>query len=218
MHRNDHRPEDYAEINGGSMSAHLGLDLSKSSTGWCLWVEGTPMPRYGHWQLGSEWTTEGGCYAKLHRNLSDLYKVAPFETIFFEEPLNPGHLTGATSLNTIWLMSGLAAHVQSFGHIKRVRQVKPVNVERWRRDFIGDMVVREVKAGVRRRRKAGEKVSGTDQLKRLTIERCRQLGMAPRKNDEADSIGVLTYGLLLNGITPPWLAAETLRAPLGAVA
>lgn len=192
--------------------AYLGLDLSKSSTGWAFWTPGTDAPRYGNWQLGSEWTTEGGVYAKLHRNLSDLHKVMPFTHLYFEEPINPGHLTGNTSINTIWLLSGLAAHAQSFGHIKRCRMVKAVNVERWRKDWIGDMVVREVKAGTRRRRKQGDtKASSTDQLKRLTIERCRQLGFAPRKSDEADAIGILNYGILLDGVTPPWLSAETLR-------
>ncbi|MBB4859652.1 hypothetical protein HNO88_002981 [Novosphingobium chloroacetimidivorans] len=199
--------------------SYLALDLSKSSTGWALWAPGSDAPRYGHWQLGSEWTTEGGCYAKLHRNLSDLHKVAGFTHLYFEEPINPGHLTGNTSIATIWLLSGLAAHAQSFGHIKRCRIVKAVNVERWRKDFIGDMVVREVKAGTRRRRKAGDsKASSTDQLKKLVIERCKQFGFAPRKNDEADAIGILTYSLLLDGVTPPWIANETLRPALQGVA
>jgi len=195
--------------------SYLALDLSKSSTGWALWNPAWDRPRFGHWQLGSEWTTEGGVYAKLHRNLSDLHKVCAFTNLYFEEPINPGHLTGNTSIATIWLLSGLAAHAQSFGHIKRCRIVKAVNVERWRKDFIGDMVVREVKAGTRRKRKAGDtKASSTDQLKKLVIERCRQLGFAPRKNDEADALGILTYAVLLDGVTPPWLSAETLRAPL----
>ncbi|CDO34067.1 hypothetical protein [Novosphingobium sp. KN65.2] len=193
------------------MSGYLALDLSKTSTGWALWVPGTDAPRYGHWQLGSQWTTDGGVYAKLHRNLSDLHKVMPFENLYFEEPINPAHLSGSTSIQTVWMLGGLAAHAQSFGHIKRCRIVKAVNIERWRKDFIGDMVVREVKAGVRRKRKAGEKASATDQLKRLTIERCRQYGFTPRKNDEADAIGILTYSILLDGVTPPWVSAETLR-------
>ena len=195
--------------------SYLALDLSKSSTGWALWEEGTDTPRYGHWQLGNEWTSEGAVYAKLHRCMSDLYKLTGFTNLYFEEPISPGHLQGGTTAQTIWMLGGLAAHAQSFGHIKRCRIVKAVNVERWRKDFIGDMVVREIKAGVRRRRKQGDnKASATDQLKRLVIERCRQFGFTPRKNDEADAIGILTYAILLNGVTPPWLADETLRAPL----
>lgn len=197
---------------GDFQLSYLALDLSKSSTGWALWAEGTDAPRYGNWQLGSEWTTEGGVYAKLHRNLSDLHKVMPFSHVYFEEPINPAHLSGFTNIQTIWMLGGLAAHVQSFAHIKRCRMCKPVNVERWRRDFIGDMVVREVKAGTRRRRKQGDaKASSTDQLKRLTTERCRQFGFNPRKSDEADALGILTYSLLLDGVTPPWVANETLH-------
>ena len=194
---------------------HLALDLSKSSTGWALWRDGWDTPRYGHWTLGSEFTTDGQVYAKLHRNLADLFKVSTFDRLYFEEPINPAHLTGNTSIATIWLLSGLAAHAQSFGYAKRCRMVKAVNVERWRKDFIGQMVVNQVRAGVRRARKGGDtKASATDKLKRLVIERCQQLGMAPRKNDEADAIGILTYSLLLDGITPPWLAAETLQPAL----
>ena len=198
------------------MSGYCALDLSKSSTGWAHWDPATDAPRYGHWQLGSEWTTEGAVYAKLHRNLSDLHKVAGFENLYFEEPISPGHLQGGTTAQTIWMLGGLAAHAQSFGHIKRCRIVKAVNVERWRKDFIGDMVVREVKAGIRRRRKAGDsKASATNDLKKLVMERCRQFGFSPRKNDEADALGILTYSILLDGVTPPWLAAETLRPQLG---
>lgn len=199
--------------------SYLALDLSKSSTGFALWNPARDKPIYGSWKLGSEYSSDGQVYAKLHRRMADLFKVEPFEKLFFEEPINPAHLTGNTSIQTIWLLSGLAAHAQSFGHAKRCRLVKSVNVERWRKDFIGDMVVREVKAGVRRRRKAGDdKASSTDLLKRLTIERARQLGFEPRKNDEADALGILTYSILLDGVTPPWLANEVLRQPLGAVA
>jgi len=195
--------------------SYFALDLSKSCTGWALWNGTSAMPVYGHWTLGGEYSTEGQVYAKLHRNLSDMFKVERFERLYFEEPLNPAHLTGNTSITTIWLLSGLAAHAQSFGAIKRCRIVKAVNVERWRKDFIGDMVVREVKAGVRRRRKAGDdRASSRDQLKKLTVERCRQLGMNPRKVDEADAIGILTYSILLDGVTPPWLSNEVLRVPL----
>jgi hypothetical protein len=199
--------------------SYLALDLSKSSTGWALWTPGTDAPRYGHWVLGSEYTSNGGVYAKLHRCMSDLHKVMGFEKLYFEEPITPGQLQGGTTVQTIWLLSGLASHAQSFGHIKRCRIVKEVNVERWRKDFIGDMVVREVKAGTRRRRKAGDtKASSTNLLKKLVIERCKQFGFAPKTNDEADAIGILTYAILLDGITPPWLAAETLRPQLGSAA
>lgn len=191
--------------------SYLALDLSKKNTGWAIWDGQSDRPRSGSWTLGSEFSSDGQVFGKLHRCLSDLYKVMPFERLYFEEPINPAQLQGGTNIQSIRILSGLAAHAQSFAAVKRLRAVKEINISTWRRDFIGDMVVKQVNAGVRAKRKAGGKASGTDQLKRLTIERCRQLGMDPRSNDESDAIGILTYAVLLNGETPPWLANETLR-------
>lgn len=201
------------------MTTYLSLDLSKACTGWAIWDDRSGRPYYGHWQLGSEYTAnDGEVFARLHRSMGDLYKQMPFENLYYEEPLNPGQLTGATNIRAISLAFGLAAHAQSFGFVKRCRMIKAVNVEKWRKGFIGDMVVHEVKAGVRAQRKAGFNVNATDKLKRLTIERCQQLGFITRKNDEADAIGILTYSVALDGVTPPWLAHEVLRPPLGEAA
>jgi len=197
---------------------YLALDLSRANTGYALWNGKSAKPIYGSWKLKYEFGSHGDSFLKLHRCLSDLYKVEPFDRLYFEEPINPGQLQGATTIQTIWLAFGLASHAQSFAAAKRCRIVKAINVGSWRKDFIGDMIVREVNAGVRRKRKAGEKASATDQLKKLCVERCKQLGINPRSDDEADAIGILTYAILLDGETPPWIADEVLRTPLGAPA
>ena len=180
-----------------------------------MWNGKSVKPLYGSWKLKYEFGSYGDSYLKLHRCLRDLYSIEPFDRLYFEEPINPGQLQGNTTIDTIGLAFGLATHAQSFAAAKRCRIVKAINVGSWRKDFLGDMIVREVNAGIRRRRKAGEKVSATDQLKKLCIERCRSLGLDPRSNDEADAIGILTYAVLLDGKTPPWLADEVLRAPIG---
>lgn len=198
--------------------SYLALDLSKTSTGWALWNASAPRPVFGRWRLGNEFSSNGQVYMRLHRCLSDMFRVEQFERLYFEEPIDPRNLQGHTTYQTIELAFGLSGHAESFGAAKRCRTVKAINVERWRKDFIGDMVVREVKAGARRKRKAGDKANPTDQLKRLTMERCRQLGFNPSRHDEADAIGILTYAILLDGVTPPWIADEVLRAPLGGAA
>lgn len=199
----------------GVALGHCALDLSKSSTGWAVWESGWEKPRYGHWQLGSEYTTNGGVYAKLHARLNDLWKLCHFENLYYEEPISPAHLQGGTTIQTIWLLCGLASHTESYGHARRCRIVKAVNVERWRKDFIGQVANSDAKADARRRKKTGEKrASARDTLKALTIARCRQLGFEPRKNDEADALGLLDYSLEIAGITPPWRAGEVLRPPL----
>lgn len=177
----------------------IALDLSKRSTGFAVWTGGSERPRFGHWQLGSEWTSDGQTYAKLHQNLSDLRMIARFDALYYEEPLNPAVLQGHTNIDTLRVLTGLAAHAESFGYAVGLRIVKSVNISSWRGSFIG-------------RQKRGTK---RQTLKDLTIERCRQLGLNPTTEDAADAIGLLDYAIELNGIVPPWRREEVLRPALG---
>lgn len=183
----------------------LALDLSKRSTGWAVWQEGWEKPRYGHWQLGSEFTSEGQTYATLHRNLADLRAIARFDRIYFEEAINPAALSGHTNIDTLRVLSGLCAHAESFGYAMGCRTYR-TNISTWRRDFLGSMEITDAK----RRAKAIGKSASAD-LKELTMERARQLGMNPRKSDEADAIGILDYACTALGIMPPWRSTEALR-------
>lgn len=198
------------------MHTFLALDLSKASTGFAIWAPNFNRPRSGRWKLGGPMTTRGEVYRNLHMKLKDQFSVHRFSHLFFEEPIAPGALAGATNYDTIMLLVGLAAHAESFGSAARCRVVKAVNVQRWRKDFLGGMAVQDVQRRTRELRKAGNKsASSTKELKSLTIERCRQFDFDPETNDEADALGILTYGIQLSGVTPPWLAAETLRPIIG---
>jgi hypothetical protein len=179
----------------------LTLDLSKRSTGWAIWAAGSDKARLGHWQLGSEFTSDGRTYCKLHQCLAELHQITPFEHLYFEEPLRPEMLQGHTNIDTLRVLTGLAAHACSFGEAYRLATIKAVNISSWRKDFIG-------------RQKRGTK---TATLKALVTERCRQLGHSPRKDDEADAFGILDYACTMRGIVPPWRADEVLRPPLGMV-
>src|SRR3546814_19503842 len=81
------------------------------------------------------------------------------------------------------------------------RIVRGVSPSTWRVNFIGSQ-----KRGTKRAT-----------LKDLTKERCRQLGMKPQNDDEADAIGILTHAAESLGLSPPWTANEVLRPPLGSV-
>lgn len=198
---------------------YLSLDLSKSSTGWCWWDGEAARPVYGHWVLGSEFSSPGQVFAKLHRHMAEHYALMPFEGVFVEPPINPAQLQGHTTIQTIRLAIGLAAHVESFVHAYPCRWLHECNVDSWRPDFIGRVEDAAAKAAARRAKNAGDaRASARDTLKELTMARCRQLGFTPRKNDEADAIGIMTYGLLVRNITPPWLNDEVLRAPVGSAA
>lgn len=195
---------------------YVALDLSKTSTGWAAWEPGWEKPRYGRWVLGSEYTSRGGVFAKLHQNLTELHRVlCKVEYLYAEEPINPAQLQGGTTIDTIRIASGLSAHTESWAHAMGVRRFQEFNIASWRSDFIGRVANNAAKSKARQLKKAGDKrASARKDLKALTIARCKQLGFAPRTDDEADALGILTYGLLISGQTPPWLAAEALQVPL----
>lgn len=196
----------------------LGLDLSKSSTGWCIWDGVAGEPRYGSERLGSEYTSDGQTFAKLHVLMHDLWRtISHFDYVAIEAAINPAQLQGNTTIQTIRLASGLAAHAHSFAYAMGCKPVIEVNVSSWRPDFIGKFHSDEARRLARAAKKAGNiRASARDSLKALTMERCRQLGLNPRKDDEGDAIGILTYTVLTHGETPPWIANEVLRQPLGA--
>lgn len=205
----------------GVILKYLALDLSKTGTGWAYWDGQSQAPQFGRWVLGSEYTTNGGVFAKLAGNLAEHHQVMPFEQVFVEPPIVPSQLQGNTTIHVIRLATGLAATVEYFCHQYRehdrypTRLPQEMNVESWRPDFIGKIANAEAKAKARREKKAGNtRASARDTLKALTIARCKQLNLHPRSNDEADAIGILTYGILTRGETPPWIANEVLRQPV----
>jgi hypothetical protein len=183
------------------MSSLLALDLSKTSTGYAIWTPGSDRPVSGTWKLGSDMTTAGMVFINLHRQMSELYSVSPFDNVLYEEPLNLGPHSGFTNKDTIFLLVGLAAHVDSFCEAKRLRKYRCINNSSWRRTFLGKM-------------KRGTK---TKQLKDYAFERCHQLGFRPANADEADALGILDHMCELERIIPPWRANEVLRQPLGAL-
>jgi hypothetical protein len=181
------------------MSTIVALDLSKRSTGWALWEQGSDSARFGTWTLGSEYTSRGGTYRKLRQHVADLSRLVDIQHIFFEEPLRPEQLQGHTNIESLRVLTGLAATAECLGEELGCRTVMPVHNKTWRAQFIG-------------RQKRG---TGRETLKDLAKERCRQLGMKPRNDDEADAIGLLDYGCEALGIVPVWRRGEVLRPPLG---
>lgn len=177
----------------------LGLDISKHSTGWACWGPDDEKLAFGWWRLGSEFTSRGAVFANLHARMSEVQDTyGQIDAVFFEEAIDVRALSGHTNIDTIKVLGGLNAHAESWGCAMGCRIVQGVNQSRWRRDFIGP-----IRRGTKRAT-----------LKEMAMARCRQLGFRTYVDDEADAIGILTYGLLSIQITPYWIADEVLRAEL----
>lgn len=187
----------------------LALDQSKANTGWAIWQPGWELPRYGSIKLGSEYTSDGMLFTKLRTEIINLYSaMTAFEYLFYEEVIS--HRTGINNKDAVTLtLTGLRAVIEGVGYELRCRSVKALSANTWRTDFCGRGETQLIKRAART-----AKQSARDPLKAAAMERCRQLGMKPQNDDESDAIGILTYGLLRNGVTPPWIAQEVLRAPL----
>lgn len=198
-----------------------GFDLSKSNTGWALWEAGWAKPVFGSVELGSSFTSIGQTCIKLHQELMDLHTaITPLDWFFSERPnchMQTGHRGGkqTTSESTILTTLAIWSHLHSFAHAVGAKPPLEFGVDAWRIDFVGRFQDAEAKAEVRRSKKAGNlNATARPILKKLTIARCKQLGINVQNDDQADAVGVLTAGLLKHGIQPPWLANEVLREPL----
>lgn len=174
------------------------LALTGTSKNWRVFDDGTSSIAHGTWRLKTEWSREGEPHAKLHANMEVLRQFSGFEHILYEQPLAQTHRGGASNAGNDILVE-LVGHVKSYHFALRLRTLLAIHRNSWQSEFIGRQ-----KRGTKRRT-----------LLDLMEMRARQLGFAIRKDDEAAAIGLLTYGLLSRGITPPWIAQEVLRPPLG---
>lgn len=168
------------------------LDLSKRSAGYACWGPGDSRPVSGAWVLGSEFTSDGLVYCKLHENLTGLHQLGGIEAIFWEEPLDARLLSGHTNIDSVRVLGGLAAHAASWGEAMGCRIIRAVNMAAWRRHFIGSM----------------PRASKTADLKRMAMEKCRALGFKPQTHDEAEAIGGLSYACDQLDLIPPWRDAH----------
>jgi hypothetical protein len=176
--------------------SYLALDQSKSRTGWAYWRPGLDLPVFGHFTLGDEFTPFGKVFAKLHMELSALHSTLGFESVRYEQPADTQHFDRKTSFDVPFVLMGIAAHIDSFCAAKAHPDTRPCPIRRcdwvcagtWRRHVIGPM----------------KRGTGRMQLKDFVEAWCREHGMKPRNDDEADAIGILDYDLFVAGITPPW--------------
>lgn len=177
----------------------IALDLSKRSTGWAAWQSGWDAPRHGSVQLGSEYTSDGKTCIKLHQVLSDLRRtICRFDSLYFEKPLTQMQRGGMSNASND-IQVKLVGHAESFGEAMGLRIIMGIDIASWRKFFVGRM----------------PRGTKSKDWKDYAEERCRQYGWKPRKNDEADALGLLDYACELQGIIPPWRECEVLRAPLG---
>src|SRR5881628_3673596 len=116
----------------------VALDLSIRSTGWAGWSKGQETPAHGTWELAHSIDYAARAFVRLHRNLLDLHRLEPIETLVFEEAIPAHQLHGNSNADTIFGAAGLAAHAMSFAEAIGCRW-RSVPIAAWRRHWIGKM-------------------------------------------------------------------------------
>lgn len=159
----------------------LALDQSLSNCGWAQF-DGQQATS-GAWPLAENLRGRAGGFFDLRRKLTAIHKAAPLDLIAMEAPLK----MAVDKVDKLIGLYGLIATVEGWGHPKGVPVIL-IDQRHWRESWLGD----------------SRKKKDSEQLKRLAVERCRQLGFEPKTHDEAEALGILDHVLLGNKITPQW--------------
>lgn len=171
------------------MSRYLALDQSLSSTGFALWDEGDDLPTHGVWAEGCTIATRAHAFVTIHREIGALHREAPIRCLAYEQPIK----VPSDKVEKLIGLYGLAAHIESIAMVRNIGFDR-VDARSWRRTYLGP--------------EKDRKRVGAAALKRLAIERCRDFGLDPASDDEADAIGILDHLLHTKGIQPPWRIAN----------
>lgn len=164
------------------------LKLSATSSNWRYYEKADVSLAHGAWRLKSEWSAEGDPHAQFIKNLKVLHEFCGFEHVLYEQALTPEQRGGASNPANDILLE-LLGILKYFQRVKRCRTLVGIHRASWQKGFIGPQ-----KRGTKRKT-----------ILDMIMDRARQLGFSFRKDDEAAAIGVLTYGILTRGMTPPWL-------------
>ena len=170
------------------MTDILALDLSKSGTGWARFVTGEARPTYGSLKLGNEMNDIADCQVRLYKFLCEQFLFAVPDEIWVEAPL-PGNQQSNEQNNR--LANALCATVHFTARAKRIRCLE-----------VGNGTWKSTQLTNRRLPRT--------EIKALSIAMAEKFGMAPKNDNEADALHILTHALQRNCITPPWLPQQML--------
>lgn len=153
------------------MSGTLGIDPA-NSLGWAASLDGGT--ESGVMDLTLAGSSVGKRLLRYHGKLHELLLHYMVDAVWCER-VWVGEKTHQETARTLFGIQAITEMVAAATGIQ-FHLVQPVT---WRAHFLG-----KIPRGTKRK-----------ELKRLAVERCRQLGIEPRTDDEAEAVGILDYGL-----------------------
>ena len=150
----------------------LAFDFA-TVTGWACGNPGE-QPESGVVRFGKASPTHGQIAAEAIAWTIDLLdRIKPMQ-IVFEQPLPPNFTGGHTTLNTALVTMGLPFMMQGIAYKLGYFNVEAVRVSHIRTFFIGSNMKSE-------------------EAKKLTFQRCQQLGFNPKDDNESDALALWCY-------------------------
>ncbi len=148
----------------------LALDLA-TTTGWAIGRPGEA-PQSGVIRFGR--ATHAQIAAEAIAWLIEFLTEMKPDSIVYEQPLPPNFTAGHTTLNTATVTMGLPFLLCGISYKLRIFDVQPVRVSDIRTFFVGSNLKSEPG-------------------KRLTFERCQQMGFNPKDDNESDALALWCY-------------------------
>ena len=149
----------------------LALDLA-TNLGWARGKIGED-PAHGALRLAAVGSTPGEIGRGFLRWFKDQMAFKP-AFVTFEAPMPPSQMAGKTTAQTARILMGLAFMAESCATSAGIRYIREVRVRDVRNHFIG----------------SGPKSAIA---KRMTIERCQQVGWDPIDDNAADALALWDY-------------------------
>lgn len=165
----------------------LALDQSMTSTGWAHYRQDDKMPTWGLHTL-PPWGDEEGRYLwEWFEWLGEKARGLAVTHIFLED--TRFHHKHEETLTQMLASIGLIGQACIVAHLltKRGQPVELLSVQpqQWRKEFLGAM----------NRPEAMSKTIWRKMLKEAAVAQCLKRGWLVEKDDEADALGILTYGI-----------------------
>jgi hypothetical protein len=173
----------------------LALDMSKARTGWASWSDDQDRPTYGSFSLGSDMTDKWDVLVNLHKRWLELTAFGYPTHVVLEKPANTKHWDRPTNFDNDCLLIRITGQLGYLARVCNVRYIRETDGSKWFTQFNAQP----------RSAKRAKGVSTKD----ITLQTCRQAGLKPKNDDEADAIGILTYEMSNLGIEAPWMQWRT---------
>jgi hypothetical protein len=157
---------------GGDLMKVLALDIA-TRTGWAVGEPGAT-PVSGSIRFANPGAEHEVIFAEALKWVSATIKDHRPDVVVWEAPLVPGFKKGKTNANTTRLLYGLPAVIGAVARLLCVPDIREVEARTVRKFFIGRNPPRAL-------------------AKKLTKQRCRDVGWQPSDDNEADALAIWAH-------------------------